>query len=86
MPPTTIHINDLLLEQIDEAARNRRISRDRFIVEACEVALQGVVPDWPEGFFESDLGEEDLGLLRKAASEMEESIKRLRRSRGCLDM
>ena len=83
MPSTTIHINDKMLEKIDEAAGDRGISRNRFIVQACEVALQRLVPDWPEGFFESNLGEEDLKLLRKAASEMEESIIRLRKNRGC---
>lgn len=83
MPSTTIQFNDDLLMKIDEVAKERGTSRNRFILEACKSALQNLTPpEWPEGFFENHHSRADLALLRKAAAEMEESIIRLRRSRG----
>lgn len=63
MPSTTIHINDDLLAKIDEVARERGTSRNRFILEACESALQRLTPEWPDGFFENRHSEADLALL-----------------------
>ncbi len=82
MPYMTLRINDELLASIDRAADERGVSRNRFIVEACKMALQTLSPDWPKGFFESCYGKRDLNLLQEAASEMEDSIRKRRKNRG----
>jgi hypothetical protein len=86
MPSTTVHINDEVLASIDRVAGERGVSRNRFIVEACKMALQKLSTDWPEGFFESHYSKRDLGLLQEASLEMEESIRKLRRNRGSSDL
>jgi metal-responsive CopG/Arc/MetJ family transcriptional regulator len=86
MPSTTIHINDDVLASIDRVAGERGVSRNRFIVEACKTALQSLSTDWPEGFFDSHHSKRGMSLLQEAASEMEESIRKLRRNRGDLDL
>ncbi|MBN1101782.1 MAG: hypothetical protein JXL84_00060 [Deltaproteobacteria bacterium] len=85
MPSTTIHINDELLSKIDQIAGEKAISRNRFIMDACETAVSNLVPSWPEGFFDMDLSKKDLRLLRESVSEMEEAILVHRRNRGGSD-
>ena len=65
MPSTTVHIPDKLLAKIDQIVKEKEISRNRFIIQACEQAVNSTAVQWPEGFFESDLNEEDLILLRE---------------------
>ncbi len=81
MRSTTIHIPDHLLSKIDQAVKEKGISRNRFIVQACERALDESAGKWPDDFFELDLCAEDLKLLREGASEMEEAIVNLRTNR-----
>lgn len=82
MPSTTIHIKDELLSRIDEIARERGTSRNRFIVDACKKALEEHQGKWPEGFFGDQLEQSDMALLGEAALEMQDSIMRLRKNRG----
>jgi hypothetical protein len=81
MPSTTVHIPDPLLSKMDQIVREKGISRNRFIVQACEKAVVNDAGEWPEDFFESDLSGGDLRLLREGVAEMEEAIIRMRKSR-----
>ncbi|MDY6857056.1 MAG: ribbon-helix-helix domain-containing protein [Thermodesulfobacteriota bacterium] len=81
MRSTTIHIPDHLLSKIDQAVKEKGISRNRFIVQACERALDESAGKWPDDFFDLDLCAEDLKLLSEGVSEMEEAIVSLRTSR-----
>jgi hypothetical protein len=81
MPSTTVHIPDPLLSKMDQIVREKGISRNRFIVQACEQAVVNDAGEWPEDFFESDLSGGDLRLLREGVAEMEEAIIRMRKSR-----
>jgi len=82
MPSTTVHIPDKLLAELDNAVKHKGISRNRFIMEACKIALENDAGQWPGDFFETDLGEEDLNLLREGADEMITAIGRMRRNRS----
>jgi metal-responsive CopG/Arc/MetJ family transcriptional regulator len=82
MPSTTVHIPDQLLSKIDQIVKEKTISRNRFIVQACEQALNNSVAQWPEGFFESELNGDNLMLLTEGVSEMEEAIISMRKNRG----
>ena len=74
MPSTTIHFPGRLLEELDTAAKERGMSRKRYVIEACRQALDKEEGRWPNGFFTQDLSDDDLSLLREAAEEMERSI------------
>ncbi len=86
MPSTTVHIPDQLLGKIDQIVKEKEISRNRFIIQACEQAVNSSAGQWPEGFFESDLNEEDLNLLRESVLEMEKAIISRRRNRRHVDL
>ena len=70
MPSTIIHIPDHLLSKLDRVVKEKDISRNRFVVQACERALDESAGNWTDNFFELDLCEEDLKLLREGVSEM----------------
>ncbi len=82
MPSTTIHIPDDILTEIDRTAKRKKISRNRFVLEACKEALQRDAGEWPEGFFRQSLSHEEKDLLLEAVSEMEIAISQNRRNRG----
>jgi predicted transcriptional regulator len=82
MPSTTIHFPDEILRRLDEAAGEHGISRNRYVLEACKEALDREEGHWPEGFFDSELSDEDQSLLHEGAAEMEEAIYSYRRNRG----
>ena len=81
MPSTTVHLPDKLLSRIDEIVKEKGISRNRFILEACEQAFDNDAGQWPEGFFDEELNKIDLKLLKEGVNEMEKAILRLRRNR-----
>jgi len=86
MPSTTIHINDGLLVKIDQLVKEKGISRNRFIIQACEMALNDHAGKWPDNFFKTELNRNDLKLLREAVSEMEEGIMGLRQNRASIEL
>lgn len=86
MPSTTVHIPDKLLSKIDQIVKEKGISRNRYIVEACELALINSAGQWPDGFFETELNKKDLQLLKQGVMEMEEAILVSRKSRGKIDL
>ena len=81
MPSTTVHIPDDLLSKIDQAVKEKDISRNRFIIKACEQALGDMAGEWPEGFFDTNLGEKDFTTLREGVQEMEQAILTKRKNR-----
>jgi hypothetical protein len=86
MPSTTVHIPDPLLSKMDQIVKEKGISRNRFIVEACEQAVVNNAGEWPEDFFEPDLSGDDLRLLREGVAEMKEAIISMRKSRKGMEL
>jgi predicted transcriptional regulator len=86
MPSTTVHIPDKLLSKMDQIVKKKGISRNRFIVQACEQALDNDAGQWPEDFFEPVLSKEQLELLREGVAELEEAIMNMRRNRMNIDL
>jgi hypothetical protein len=82
MPSTTIHFPPETLKKIDAVARRRGISRNRFVIEACQQAVAEDAGEWPAGFFELDLSDEDLELMRTTGRKLENDVIRNRRNRG----
>ncbi len=86
MPSTTVHIPDPLLQQIDSLIGEKGISRNRFIVNACEEALKNDAGKWPKDFFEDDLSDDDLLLLKESVVEMSDAIIGNRRNRAKIEL
>ena len=86
MPSTTVHIPDKLLSKIDQLVKEKEISRNRFIIQACEQALNNSAGQWPEGFFDTELNGEDFELLRNGVQEMEDAIISRRKNRSNVDL
>lgn len=82
MPTTTIHFPQEVLRRVDAVAHRRGISRNRFVIQACEQAVAGDAGQWPEGFFELSLSPDDQVLLNQAATEMEAAMMSSRANRG----
>ncbi|MGB5747911.1 MAG: hypothetical protein WBM69_13070 [Desulfobacterales bacterium] len=81
MPSTTVHIPDALLAKIDRIVNEQSISRNRFIIQACEEALKNSAGQWPQDFFDLELGSANLRLLKEGVAEMEAAILRMRKNR-----
>ena len=64
MPSTTVHIPDALLAKIDRIVKEQSISRNHFIIQACEEALKNSAGQWPQGFFDLELNSGNLRLLK----------------------
>ncbi len=86
MPSTTVHIPDTLLTKIDQIVKEKGISRNRFIIQACEEALNNSAGHWPEDFFEPDLSAANLRLLKEGVAEMDAAIKQMRKNRMGVDL
>jgi hypothetical protein len=86
MPSTTVHLPDALLIQIDQIVSEMGISRNRFIIMACENALKNSAGQWPESFFETDLSAANLKLLKEGVAEMEGAILRMRKNRDTIKL
>ena len=71
-----------MLERIDAVARRQGVSRNRFVMRACQDAVAKDAGEWPEGFFRLDPEPAELAMLREAGTELERSIRGARRSRG----
>ena len=82
MPSTTVHFPPQLLERIDAVAQRQGVSRNRFVMRACQDAIARDAGEWPEGFFRLDLDPTELAVLREAGTELERSIRGTRNSRG----
>jgi len=82
VPSTAVHFPAEILQRIDAVARRRGISRNRFVIQACESAVASDSGEWPEGFFTTELEAADRALLDEATQEMERAILQARRNRG----
>ena len=53
--PTTIHIPSQILQTVDAQARKRKMSRNKYIVEAllAKVAAERADARWPQSFFDA---------------------------------
>ncbi len=81
MASTSVHFPKGLLEELDQLATERGVSRNRLIVESCRLAV-GSFGQWPEGFFSNDhLDDEDLAELSTSCGEFAKMIASSRRSR-----
>jgi hypothetical protein len=79
---TSVHIPAGLLRQLDRAAKQRRISRNRLIVEACRSHLGEGQSDWPDDFFAADrLAHRDRALLRSTFDDWMDELRQSRRSK-----
>ncbi len=86
MPSTTVHIPEALLDRLNKVVEEKGISRNRFIIGACERALEDDAGKWPEDFFSHDYGEKNLRSLRKDVREMEAAILSKRANRKPVDL
>jgi predicted transcriptional regulator len=82
MPSTTIHFPPDVLERIDGVAKRRGISRNRFVIQACEQAVSHDAGEWPDGYFSHGLNSKDVAMLDEATAEMERAMLSNRRNRG----
>ncbi len=81
MPSTSVHFPEALAEELDRVARERGISRNRLIVEACRRVVRER-DQWPPGYFSNHhLSAEDLALLEGNARDFVDPIISARRSR-----
>jgi len=60
-----IHIHDELPLKIDKVAKEKGISRNCFVIQACEMALNSNVGTWPESFFRAELNQNDMRIRTK---------------------
>ncbi len=86
MPSTTVHLPDALLTKIDQIVNEIGISRNRYIIQALETALQNNAGRWPENFFEPELSKANLRLLKEGVAEMEGAILRMRKNRADVNL
>jgi len=70
MPSTTVHIPDKLLSKMDRIVKKKGISRNRFIVQACEQELNNDAGQWPKDFFDPGLSKEQLKLPYRCIKNM----------------
>ena len=82
MPSTTIHFPPEFLERIDAVSERKGISRNKFVMAACERALREDDGVWPEGFFEPGYSAEEWDLLANSTRDLERAVSENRRNRG----
>jgi acetolactate synthase regulatory subunit len=80
VPTTTIHFPEEVLRKVDAVARRRGVSRNRFVIQACEQAVAHDSGQWPEDLFVLSPGDQEL--LNQATRELEEAVLRNRANRG----
>jgi len=81
MTSTTVHLPDALLSKIDRIVKEQSISRNRFIIQACEEALKNSAGQWPQDFFEPEMSPANLRLLKEGVAEMDAVIIKMRKNR-----
>ena len=82
MPSTSVHLPAAVLKALDRVAKQRGVSRNRLITEACRSLVGGGHRAWPERYLEAeDLPARDVALLRSTFGEWTESVTAARRSK-----
>ena len=81
MPSTSAHLPQTLLRELDLLASERRVSRNRLIVEACREMVRKR-REWPSSFFDDRrFTDEDLADLRASAQGFADQLASARSSR-----
>ncbi len=81
MGSTSVHFPDELLAELDHAAAERGVSRNRLIVESCRNAVRARKL-WPDRFFSNArFSADDLAELQDGAEGFAKTIAMSRRSR-----
>ena len=81
MASTSVHFPEELVAELDRIARERGVSRNRLILDACRQAIRER-DRWADGFFSNDhLSEEDLLELERSSRAFLDDISAARRSR-----
>ena len=81
MPSTSAHFPPALLEELDQLAAEKGVSRNRVIVDACRESLRKH-RDWPTGFFDNArFSPKELSELRANAKDFETYLISARRNR-----
>jgi predicted transcriptional regulator len=83
MAQLAIYIDDDLARCLDKAVKASGKSKSKWVAEAIRNSLQD---KWPDGFFDSELSEANLRLLREGVAEMESAIMRGRKNRPGMDL
>jgi len=82
MPSTSVHLPDDLLARLDQVAKERHVTRNRLIVDACRSMLDEGNSDWPDDFFTKErLPKRDRDLLRSTLDDWCAEIESARRSK-----
>jgi predicted transcriptional regulator len=82
MPSTSVHLPDDLIAALDRAAKRRRVSRNRLIIDACRALLGSGSSVWPEDFFTADrLTSRDRRVLQESFEEWNDAIAAARHSK-----
>ena len=82
MPSTSVHLPEDLIRRLDRAAKRRRVSRNRLIMEACRAIVGEGERDWPEGFFSRDhLSGRERALLHDTFDDWLGGLEEARRSK-----
>ena len=68
MASTAVHFPPQLLERIDAVARRQGVSRNRFVMRACQDAVGKDAGEWSARFFFLDLDPTELAVLREAGA------------------
>jgi hypothetical protein len=86
--PTTVHIPPRVLESVDAEARKRKISRNRFIVEAlvARVALERGEARWPASFFADMKRWRDNAAHLGAVRDLKKAVRSSRRNKKTLSL
>jgi len=79
--PTTVHLPKGLLDKVDERAKARAISRNRYIVETLSKAVEKDV-EWSSDLRMALRGAAEQPDLHDAVDEMMAAIRKGRRSKG----
>ena len=81
MPNTSVYFPVGMLDDLDQAAGERGVSRNRLIVDSCRQALRSR-RQWPDGFFSNvHRTPEELRELQESADEFARALSEARRSR-----
>lgn len=82
MPNTSVHLPADLLDALNRLARERRVPRNRIIVQALREAVERRGRRWPPGYFEGEhLTDRDLKELRAGRSEFDDTLREARTGR-----
>lgn len=81
--PTTVHIPAGVLQTVDAQARKRKMSRNKYIIEAlvARVAVERADAHWPQSFFDDMKKWRDDQEHVEAVAELKRSVASSRRSK-----